>query len=72
MSEVVWERCIFCDRRWDEKNLELELCPDCIRAVRRNPNQYTKVKIDMLLKFGDFQDPAMEKVVKMIWEEISL
>jgi hypothetical protein len=72
MTEITWQHCIFCDRRWDENNLELELCPECLDALRRNPMQYNKVQIDMLMKFGDFKDEKLARAVKLMWEEMSL
>lgn len=63
-----WSTCIFCRRKWMEASLELELCPLCLEAIRKNPGNYDEVKIDMFVKNGEFQDRNLSEAVKMIWD----
>lgn len=66
-----WKQCTFCQRRWRIESLELDFCCDCLGALKRDGRRgYETVKLEMLLKFGEFQDPLAKEVLRMMWEEI--
>jgi len=66
-----WQECIFCLRKWKVDSLELELCPDCFHALRCNGYRgYDTVKLEMLLKYGEFKDPLVQQVLNLMWEEL--
>lgn len=65
-----WEVCSVCKRKWLDYNLEFEFCPDCIEEIRARPRDFNAVKIEQLLKYGDFRDDHLAEVVRMIWNEI--
>jgi len=65
-----WEACIFCKRKWLVSSLELELCPNCLIAIRANPTDYEGVKLDQFLKFGDFSDTNLAEAVRMLHDKV--
>lgn len=62
-----WMECIFCKRAWKIDSLELELCPDCYCALSQHPDEYDRVKLEQLLKYGHFEDRNMADAVKQLY-----
>ena len=64
-----WEACIFCKRKWLASSLELELCQECLCALRADPANYDLVKLTQFLKYGNFDDEDLAQAVKMLLDE---
>ena len=65
-----WGKCIFCGRKWCVSSLELELCPDCLNALKDNPEDYDGVKLGQLLRYGEFHDNALAEAVRMLHDKV--
>lgn len=65
-----WEKCIFCRRSWLADSLELELCPDCLSALREHPGSYEIVRLEQWLKLGDFKDEDLREAVYLLLQEM--
>ena len=65
-----WEACIFCKRKWLQSSLELELCPNCLKALRDNPEDYDGVRLEQLLKYGEFSDSTLAEAVRMLHTKV--
>lgn len=69
-QNVQWMACIFCKRKWEKTSLEFELCPDCFRELKYSSENYEKVRISMLLKYGQFEDENLTEIIRYLWNEI--
>ena len=63
-----WEQCIFCRRKWKAQSLELELCPDCLDALRSRPHDYEGVRLEQYLMLGQFEDEQLADAVRMFYK----
>jgi hypothetical protein len=65
------KNCIFCRNPWQDRELELCLCPDCIHALRLRPNRYEEVQLEQLIKLGDLKkNENLVDATKLMWEEV--
>lgn len=51
-------------------SLELELCPNCLMALRNDPSDYEGVRLEQLLKYGDFADLNLAEAVRMLHDKV--
>ncbi len=71
MKEDEWRECELCRRKWKLKSLEFDYCPDCFANLKRYSYLGVEVvKLEMMLKYSEFQDPNMLEVVKLLYSQI--